>query len=147
MKKIKSFEEFDKTNEISHFLANKAADIAADKVGSTKTSELDAGIKYKQNSKFRQYINPIIKNKAEAFGFTSLYRFKYSYRFNLMSNKQKYDILIDLKGDGKYSIKVYDSANNETAVQDLEQNTLNKLKRFIQILIKDESEFDLTQTK
>lgn len=96
MKKIKNFEEFE-VNEISQYLANKATLGASNIVSDTDSDKFIRKIKKDQRDKFISYVNPDIKNKADALGFYNLTRYNVNYSFNYtVNNTENYEFHLEL---------------------------------------------------
>lgn len=135
MKNIKTFEEFE-VNEISQFAANKAARAAGDKVANTGNN-LTKQIKREQRDKFDRYINPALKQKAEAMGFQELGRYMNHFYANLViSDREVYEINMDMDDINKIIINYQGVRLDPSKVPSI---VLRKINNFYNMISKDES--------
>jgi hypothetical protein len=121
MNKIKTFEDFNKVNELSTALTNRATLASGDKrfdndkVGATKN--------VRQTSKFTTYINPEFKNKLKLLG--------------VGVSKTGYDtVTLNVKIPDRGYIYIYVSPEKydmDLDPETLDNTTLNKINRAIKL--------------
>lgn len=136
MKKIKSFEEFG-VNEISQYLANKALRDAELDISDTETNIVKRKIRKDQRDKFVKYINPEIKNKAEALGFYDLDRYNKNYYFKYtINNTENYDFTLDITNINKLRV-VYNDV--DIPADKVPSNILRKVNNLFNMIKNSEA--------
>lgn len=159
MKHIKKFENF-KINEISQSLANRAMNKSFSLANSDQTDQITKTLKHRQGDKFKSYIDPKILELSKSYGFSDLKKeggnkkIFFSFKFQNQNTPDEIDspqlfayIIINNFPDEQNSLDVYEYKDNnigkKVELNRINSNILRKLKRFFDILVK-ENHFSLS---
>jgi hypothetical protein len=122
MKKIKTFEDFRKINEISTNLANQAS-MAARNKQFDDGDHLGNERNIRQHKKFVSYVNPEFKNKIKLLGFEI--------------EKSGYDEITlsgAIAGQGVFHVYISpDKYEMDADAKNISDTTLNKLNRAVKL--------------